>query len=95
MRPSARRARKFAASTFGYYQIQVSFDVYAQTNSEAALLVQYSQDGIFWQNANITSAGTAGILATNTNPTNGIVAGVSYLILTNNSRGRLEQWGDG
>ena len=75
---------QFAVSTLGYYQVQVSFDVYAQTNSEAALLVQYSQDGIFWQNANITSAGTAGILATNTNPTNGIVAGFSYLILTNN-----------
>ncbi len=76
---------KFVASTLGYYQIQVSFDVYAQTNSEAALLVQYSQDGLLWQNANITSAGTAGILATNTNPTNGIVAGVSYLILTNST----------
>ncbi len=76
---------QFAVSTLGYYQVQVSFDVYAQTNSEAALLVQYSQDGIFWQNANITSAGTAGILATNTNLTNGIVAGVSYLILTNNT----------
>ena len=74
---------KFAASTFGYYQIQVSFDVYAQTNSEAALLVQYSQDGLFWQNANITSAGSTGILATNTNPANGIVTNFSYLILTN------------
>jgi hypothetical protein len=74
---------QFAVSTLGYYQIQVSFDVRAQTKSEAALLVQYSQDGIYWQNANITSAGTAGILVTNTNPTNGIVAGVSYLRLTN------------
>ena len=74
---------QFAGSTFGYYQVQVSFDVYANTNSEAALLVQYSQDGGNWQNANITSAGSAGSLATNTNPTNGIVAGVSYLILTN------------
>jgi|SRR5665213_1532823 len=76
---------KFAASTLGYYQIQVSFDIYTQTNSEAALLVQYSQDGVFWQNANITSAGTAGVLATNTNPTNGIVVGVSYLRLTNST----------
>src|SRR5258706_11214436 len=42
---------KFAVSTLGFYQIQVSFDVYAQTNSEAALLVQYSQDGLYWQNA--------------------------------------------
>ena len=76
---------KFTASTLGYYQIQVSFDVYAQPNSEAALLVQYSQDGLYWQNANITSPGTAGILATNTNPTNGIVVGCAYLILTNST----------
>src|SRR5882757_1018329 len=76
---------KFAVSTLGFYQIQVSFDVYSQTNSEAALLVQYSQDGLYWQNASITSAGTAGILATNSNPTNGIVTGVSYLILTNST----------
>jgi len=75
---------QFAASTLGYYQIQVSFDVHAQTNSEAGLLVQYSQDGIFWQNASITSAGSAGILATNANPTNGIVVG-SYLLLTNSA----------
>ena len=75
---------KFAVSTLGFYQIQVSFDVYAQTNSEAALLVQYSQDGLYWQNASITSAGTSGIVATNTNPTNGIVVG-SYLILTNST----------
>ena len=72
----------FAVSTLGYYQIQVSFDVYTQPHSEAALLVQYSQDGIYWQNANITSAGTAGILDTNSNTTNGIVVGCSYLILT-------------
>ena len=76
---------QFAVSTLGYYQIQASFDLYVQPNSEAALLVQYSQDGIYWQNANITSAGTAGILATNANLTNGIVAGCSYLILTNNA----------
>jgi hypothetical protein len=72
---------KFAVSTLGYYQVQVSFDVYAKTNSEAALLVQYSQDGLYWQNASITAAGTAAILATNTNSTNGIVVG-SYLNLS-------------
>ena len=76
---------QFSGSTVGYYQIQVSFDVYVKTQSEAALLVQYSQDGIYWQNANITSAGTAGILATNNNPLAGIVQGCSYLLLTNNA----------
>lgn len=73
---------QFAASTFGYYQIHVSFDVYATTHSEAVLMVQYSQDGLYWQNANITSAGTSGVLATNTNPNNGIVTNISYLVLT-------------
>jgi len=82
---------QFSASTLGYYQVQVSFDVHARTNSEAALLVQYTQDGIFWQNANITSAGTAGILATNANPTNGIVTG-SYLLLTNTA---MAVWNNG
>ena len=75
--------------------IQVSFDIYAQTNSEAALLVQYSQDGLFWQNANITSAGTAGILATNANPTNGIVRRRFLSDSHEQHRGRLEQRGDG
>jgi hypothetical protein len=82
---------KFTASTLGYYQIQISFDVYAKTTSEALMLVQYSQDGIYWQNASITSAGTAGILATNSNPANGIVTGCSYLILTNSAAG----WNNG
>lgn len=79
---------QFAASTVGYYQIQLSFDVYATTNAEAKLQVQYATDGNTWVNANITSAGAwagnPGVLATNTNPTNGIVVG-TYLILTNNS----------
>jgi len=72
---------KFAVSTFGFYQVQVSFDVYASANSQSALLVQYSQDGIFWQNANITSAGTTGLLATNAITTNSLAVG-SYLRLT-------------
>ena len=75
----------FAASTLGFYQIQVSFDVYAQPGSEAALLVQYSQDGVLWQNANVTAAGSAGLLATNTNPTQQIALGCSYLLLTNSA----------
>ncbi len=73
---------QFAVSTYGVYQVQVSFDVYAATNAEGLLQVQYAPDGQTWFNANITSAGSSGILATNTNPTNGIVAG-TYLVLTN------------
>jgi len=72
---------QFSASTFGYYQIQVSFDIYASPGSEAAVLVQYSQDGTFWQNASLVSAGTTGLLATNTITTNSLVVG-SYVRLT-------------
>lgn len=74
---------QFAASTVGFYQIQVSFDVYATTNGEADLQVQYTTDGAYWQNAAITSAGTSGLLASNTITTNSLVVG-SYVILTNN-----------
>jgi Protein of unknown function (DUF1533) len=74
---------QFAASTVGYYQIQLSFDVYATTNAEANLQVQYATDGKTWQNATLTSAGSMGVLTNNINPTNGIVVG-SYIILTNN-----------
>lgn len=74
---------RFAASTAGYYRIQVSFDVYATVNAEAALQVQYTTEGTIWHNATITSAGSSAFLATNTITTNGIVVG-SYLVLTNN-----------
>ena len=74
---------KFTASTFGYYGILISFDVFATSDAEAALQVQYTTDGSIWKNATITSAGTMGYLASNTNPTNSLVVG-SYVVLTNN-----------
>jgi hypothetical protein len=74
---------RFAASTVGYYQIQATFDVYATTDAEAYLQVQYTTEGSIWHNATITSAGTSGVLANNTVTTNGLVVG-SYVILTNN-----------
>ena len=83
---------QFAASTYGFYGVQFSFDVYAKTNAEAYLLVQYTPDGISWRNANITSAGSLGVLATNAITTNGIVVG-TYLVLTNN--GGVAAWNNG
>src|ERR1022692_33937 len=74
---------QFAASTFGYYQIKVSFDVHATTDAEANLQVQYTTDGHIWNNATIASAGTMGVIANNTITTNSTVVG-SYVILTNN-----------
>jgi len=60
---------QFAGSTFGYYQISASFDVFATPDAEANLQVEYTTDGSHWFNANITSAGS-GVLATNTTSVN-------------------------
>jgi hypothetical protein len=73
---------RFRASTAGFYRINVSFDVYATSDAESALQVQYTTDGNIWNNANITSAGTQGNLASNASTTNSLVVG-SYLVLTN------------
>jgi hypothetical protein len=73
---------QFASSTFGYYQIKISFDVNATPDAEAYLQVQYTTDGHIWNNATISSVGTLGVIASNSNTTNGIVVG-SYVILTN------------
>jgi hypothetical protein len=75
--PIGTQGAQFAGSTFGYYQIKVSFDVYATADAEANLQVQYKTDasGTNWFTANITSAGTTGVLQTNTDPTQGTVLG--------------------
>ena len=45
--------------------------------------VQYTTDGHIWNNATVTSVGTLGVIASNSNLTNSLVVG-SYVILTNN-----------
>ena len=69
--PIGTQGAQFSGSTFGYYKIKVSFDVYATTNAEANLQVQYTTDGsgTNWYNATITSGGTSGVVKTNTDPT--------------------------
>jgi hypothetical protein len=75
--PIGTQGGQFSGSTFGYYKVKVSFDVYATTDAEANLQVQFTTDasGTNWYNAAITSAGTAGVLKTNTDPTQGTVLG--------------------
>ena len=63
--PSAHKGAQFTGSTFGYYEITISFDVYATADAEANLQVQYTTDGSKWFNANIASA-ASGVIATNT-----------------------------
>jgi hypothetical protein len=64
--PIGTQGAQFTGSTFGYYQVQASFDVYATADSEANLQVQYSTDGgTTWFDAPIASPGT-GTLVDNT-----------------------------
>jgi hypothetical protein len=65
---------RFAASTFGYYKIKVSFDVNATADAPANLQVQYTTEGTIWRNAAIASVGTLGVI-TNNAATNGTVMG--------------------
>jgi hypothetical protein len=81
--PIGSQGAKFASSTVGYYKIKATFDVYATVDAEAFLQVQYTTEGTIWKNANITSAGSMGYVATNTITTNSLVVG-TYLVLTNN-----------
>ena len=43
--PIGTQGAQFTGSTFGYYKIKVSFDVYATADAEANLQVQYTTDG--------------------------------------------------
>ncbi len=70
--PLGTQGAEFDGSTFGYYRLQVSFDIYATVDAEANLQVQYTTDAKTWNNAVITSAGTAGTIVTNINSANTI-----------------------
>jgi hypothetical protein len=58
--PIGTQGAQFSGSTFGYNKVKVTFDVYATSDAEANLQVQYSTDvaGTNWCNATITSAGS-------------------------------------
>lgn len=80
--PIGTQGAQFSGSTFGFYRINVSFDVYATVDAEANLQVQYTTDGNTWNNATITSVGTAGVITNNTDAAQGTVLG-SYVKLAN------------
>jgi PEP-CTERM motif len=72
---------EFTASTAGYDNIQVSFDVTATTQGEGYLQVEYTTDGVNWNNATITYAANPSLVLNNSTPAsggNGLVVG-SYL----------------
>jgi hypothetical protein len=77
--PIGSQGARFAGSTFGYYQIQLAFDVYATPDAEARLAVQYTTDGSNWNTAAITSPGTAAAVVHNTTDTNTVFG--DYVVL--------------
>ncbi len=81
--PIGTQGAQFSGSTFGYYKIKISFDVYATSDAEAGLQVQYTTDGSTWNNAAVTSVGSGAVIQNNavsSATTNATVVG-SYVTL--------------
>ena len=87
--PIGTQGAQFNASTVGYNAINVSFDWYATTQGEANLQLQYTDDGITWNNAviNIGSNSTKGLsVLTNSGSVNTVNGSyISSNLLTNGS----------
>ena len=80
--PLGSQGVQFSASSVGYYQVKVSFDVYATHGAEARLQVQYNFDRTNWINATNLSSTGAATIGNNANPANNLVVG-SYVVLAN------------
>lgn len=78
--PIGTQGAQFSGSTFGYYKIKISFDVYATADAEAKLQIQYTTDGTTWRNALVTSAGTSATLASNASDPDTVTG--SYVVLS-------------
>jgi len=69
--PIGTQGAVFAASTVGYSAINVSFDWYSTTQGEANLQLEYTDDGVTWNNVPITLGGSDAGLAALTNSLSG------------------------
>lgn len=78
--PIGTQGAQFAGGTAGYYRVKVSFDVYATSDAEANLQVQYTTEGNIWHNATIASVGTLAVITNNANTNISTVVG-SYVSL--------------
>ncbi|HKD37695.1 MAG TPA: PEP-CTERM sorting domain-containing protein [Pirellulales bacterium] len=78
--PIGTQGAVFAASTVGYTGINVSFDWYATNQGEAKLQLEYTNDGVTWNNVPITipAAETQISALTNLVPGNTVVG--SYVL---------------
>lgn len=84
----------FAASTVGYTNIQLTFDVSATTQGEGLLQVQYTtNNGVNWNNAPLTYPTIPSLILTNTiagTGTNGLVIGTYLNMVETGTYG--QQW---
>ena len=70
------------ASTAGFDNIQISFDVNETAQGEANLQLEYTVDGTDWLNATLSSGGSAGTLENNSTSANTVMG--SYVKLAAN-----------
>jgi hypothetical protein len=83
--PLGTQGAEFAASTAGYYHIEVSFDVNETAQGEGNLQVEYTVDGTNWANATITSVGTLAVITNNATSPNTVLG--SYVKLASTGTG--------
>jgi hypothetical protein len=86
--PIGTQGAVFAASTVGFNNINVSFDWYATTQGEANMQLEYTTDGINWNNVALTLGGSdAGLVVLNNTTSVNTVMGsyVSDNLLLNGS----------
>ena len=97
--PIGTQGTVFYASTLGYENIQLTFDITATTQGEGLLQVEYTVDGTNWSNAPLSYAANPAMVLTNTTPgtitptaTNGIVVGTYFNMTTNIGTGKYVQY---
>jgi len=92
--PIGTQGAMFTASTAGYTDIQLTFDVSATTQGEGYLQVEYTTDGVNWSNAPLTYPSNQSLILTNTTPigagTNGLVVGTYLNMVETGTYG--QQW---
>jgi hypothetical protein len=66
--PIGTQGAEFDASTVGFDNISISFDIDTTSQAEANLQLEYTVNGSTWLNATLSSAGSLGTLETGTGP---------------------------
>jgi len=92
--PIGTQGVQFATSTLGFDDIAINFDWYATTQGEANLQLEYTTDGINWQNVPLALSGSDGGLTVLTNSASPNTVDGSYVSdnLLNNGSLAGQDW---